>query len=542
MKTAVILFAAGLLWFSTSSKASGSEAIPGQFVVKLKDSSAASSKSDLEKILGSPVRSIFGDGRLVLVERPLLEVENTSIKILSENQNVQFAEPNFIYHVEKTPHEAQFGKQWGLLNLGQDDSKNIGTAGMDIGAEKAWDLTTGSEDVVIAIIDTGVDQTHPDLATNVWTNQIEAHGLPGVDDDHNGYVDDINGFNFSDPAKPNGNSKDDHGHGSHCAGVIGAKSNDGKGIVGVNWKVKLMAVKFLNADGGGSLDAAVQAIDYAIKMKAQIMSNSWGGGGESLALKEAIERAEKAGILFVAAAGNNAISNDSSPHYPSSYDLPNILSVAAIDNSGQLAAFSNFGKKSVHVAAPGVNIFSSVLNNSYELMSGTSMATPFVSGIAGLLAAQFPEMTYQDLKKRIVSTARPLTSLRGKVFSGGLARADAALTNHIFPADPNDPAIWKSQDIKFSTAHPYGKKQSLGFEISVPGARELALYFDKFDTEKGYDKLSVFNRNGVLITELSGNWDESFSPSIPGDYARLIFTSDDTVEKYGFDLSKVSFR
>jgi subtilisin family serine protease len=191
------------------------------------------------------------------------------------------------------------------------------------------------------VIDTGIDYTHPDIKDNMWVNQAEAQGQAGVDDDNNGYVDDVYGFNFVDANKPTANPMDDHGHGTHCSGTIGGRGNDGTGVVGVNWNVKLMAVKFLGGDGGGTLEGAIKGIDYATKMGAKIMSNSWGGGGQSDLLKQAIERANAAGVLFVAAAGNDSSNNDELAHYPSSYKLDNVISVAALDRHDRLPAHAD---------------------------------------------------------------------------------------------------------------------------------------------------------------------------------------------------------
>lgn len=537
---AVLLFAA--LFAFLPLQASSPEAVPGEYLVKLKSQFTKGDHKNLEKKLSAKIKSSIPKLKIIRIEKPLIQDQAAVINELKQNKLVEIAEPNYIYRINKAPNDPAYGKLWGLKNIGQSDTRGPGVAGIDIDAENAWDITTGSEDVLVAVIDTGVDENHPDLKENMFVNKAEANGEAGIDDDQNGYVDDVHGFNFVDTEAANGQATDDHGHGSHCAGTIGARGDDNKGIVGVNWKVKILSVKFLAADGGGTLEAAILAIDYATEMGAKIMSNSWGGGGESALLKEAIERSHKAGALFVAAAGNNSSNNDSYPHYPSNYPVPNVLSVAAIDNLGQLASFSNFGKRMVHVAAPGVNIFSSVTGGGYEAWSGTSMATPHVSGVAALLVANEPELSNLELKQRITATVKPISTMRGKVSSGGIANAFFALTNQVAPPDMNDPIHWQSQPLAISTAHPYGKKANEVFEVEVPGAKEIALYFEKFETEKGYDKVSLVDRNGNILAALSGSLDDSFSPTIAGDYVKVIFTSDDSVEKYGFDLTKVAYR
>ncbi len=529
---------------ATSAVASEAEAVPGEYIVKLKSQNSIFSVGLLSHQLNAEVKSIIADAGIVVIHKPAIMLSGYVIKSLNENPLVEYAEPNFIYHANKTPNDPSLEKLWGIKNVGQLDKQGgaAGTPGIDVGAEQAWDLSTGSEKTIVAVIDTGVDYTHPDIKDNAWVNIAEANGKAGVDDDRNGYVDDIYGVNFSDAAKPTSDPKDDHGHGTHCSGTIGARGDDGKGIVGVNWSVRIMAVKFLSATGSGSLEGAIKAIDYATKNGAKIMSNSWGGGGYSLALKEAIQRAHDAGALFVAAAGNDSSNNDVSPGYPASYDIPNVLSVAAINNKGDLASFSNYGKKSVHVAAPGVNIFSSVISGGYQSMSGTSMATPHVSGIAALLFSHEPNLTNVELKQRIIRTARPWSTLKGKVSSAGIANAYLALSNTNAPLDPDDPANWRTQAVNYSTAHPYNAKENQKFEISVSGAKEISLFFETYDTEAGYDLITFFDRNGKKLGELSGVGTDSFSQAFAGDYVKVIFTSDDSMQKYGFDITKIAFR
>ena len=532
-------------WLSLSAFAAQPEAVPGEFVVKLRENVSVQkfSTQSLSQKLGAYVKSSIPGQNIVVVKRPVIENSAYSVNTLSLNPMVEIAEPNYIYRINRTPNDPLLGNLWGLRNVGQADSENqSGMSGLDVEAEKAWDISTGSSNVIIAVIDTGVDYNHPDLKDNAWVNEAELNGVAGVDDDNNGYIDDVHGMNFTEASKPEANGLDDHGHGSHCSGVIGARGDDGRGIVGLNWNVRIMPIKFLGADGGGSLEGAILAIDYATKMGAKILSNSWGGGGFSQTLKEAIERSNAAGTLFVAAAGNESNNNDTSPTYPASYDVPNILTVAAIDNRGNLASFSNYGKKTVHVGAPGVNVYSSIVGGGYDSWSGTSMATPHVSGIAGLLAANEPNLTGVEMKERIMSTARRIPGLIGKTKTGGLSSAYNTLANVVTPPDMNDPAQWASRTVSVSSAHPYVKKTKETFELDVPGAKEIALYFSRFETERNYDKVTLYDRAGNKVAEMSGNYDDSFSPAISGDYVRIVFTSDDSVEGYGFDITKAAFR
>lgn len=535
--------AAGLLLTGLNAYASAPESVPGEYIVKLKDSySVKASTNVLSQQLGSFVKDTIPGQNIVVIKRPVFELQNNVVKTLSENPMVDIVEPNFIYRISKTPNDPLLGNLWGMINKGQADSqKREGIAGIDIGAEAAWDITTGSRDVIVAVIDTGINFNHPDLKDNMWVNEAEANGVAGVDDDGNGIVDDIYGANFVTASSPTGNPLDDHGHGSHCAGTIGATGDDGKGIVGVAWNVRMMGIKFLSRSGSGSLDGALKSIDYATSMGAKILSNSWGGGGYSETLKQAIERSHQANTLFVAAAGNESNNNDSNPTYPATYDVPNVLSVAAIDNRGQIASFSNYGKSKVHVGAPGVNVYSSIIGTGYDSWSGTSMATPHVSGVAVLLATNEPNLTGVEMKERIIATSRPISGLRNKS-KGGLVNAHAMLTNTVPAPDMNDPIHWQSVSVNVSTPHPYPSNANETYEVRVPGARQISIYFDKFDTERTYDKLEIFDANGKKLATISGSNNESFTEIIEGNFARLVFTSDGSVNRYGFDITKVAFR
>lgn len=272
----------------------------------------------------------------------------------------------------------------------------------------AWDITTGSKDVIVAVTDTGIDYKHIDLKANMWSNPAEIAN-DSIDNDGNGIVDDVYGANF---AADNGDPMDDNGHGTHCAGTIGASGNNSRGIVGVNWKVSLMALKFLDHEGGGYLSDAVEAIEYVVAQKQlgqniAVINASWGGGGYLETLKQAIADAGALGILFVAAAGNESNNNDRSPSYPADYDLDNIISVGAVDSDDTLAEFSNYGVLSVDLAAPGVNILSTTPGNQYEYLSGTSMATPHVAGAVALLAAANPSLSIAQIKSILLSSSRP---------------------------------------------------------------------------------------------------------------------------------------
>jgi thermitase len=512
--------------------------VPGEYVVTLRPSFDIYKSEEIERELGGKIVDRIRNN-MFLVKRSDAESLEIALDALRRNELVEVADPNMIYHAFKTPNDPSFSQLWGMNNSGDLDTSGLrGLKTVDINAVKAWDITTGSKSVVVAVIDTGVDFAIPDLTANSWTNLTEANGVAGVDDDANGFVDDIHGYDFQNNK---GDSTDDNGHGSHCSGTIGGQGDDAQGIVGVNWNTSIMAVKFLDADGSGTLANAVKAVDYARKMGAKIMSNSWGGGGANETLKKAIEDARDAGILFVAAAGNDSSNNDTTPSYPSSYDVANIISVAAVDNRGELADFSNFGNKTVHIAAPGVNIISTTLKG-LESYSGTSMATPHVSGVAALLLANNPNLTAQELKDKILKGARPMKSLDGKVFSGGMLDAYLALTGDIPGIDPNDASTWvNTQPADVSTPHPYAMKYQNTYTLRVPGATRISARFLKFETEHGYDRVRFLNGAGESLGSWSGNQTGRLAPIADGETLTLQFSSDESVNGYGFDIDQVVF-
>ncbi|TLY29178.1 MAG: peptidase S8 [Nitrospirae bacterium] len=323
---------------------------------------------------------------------------------LESNPDVEFAEPNYrLYAFESPvlPNDPRWTDDlWGMKK---------------IEVMNAWVRSTGSEAVTIGVIDTGIDYQHRDLAQNMWKNPGEK--VNGQDDDGNGIVDDIHGANFCNGAM-SGDPLDDNGHGSHVAGTVAAVGNNHLDVVGANWKAQLMAVKFLCKDGSGTTADAIQAIQYALSMGAQILNNSWGGSGFSRALEAAIKEADRRGVLFVAAAGNETNDNDKVPSYPASYTVPNVIAVGATTQEDGLASFSNWGLKSVQIAAPGVSILSTIPGDRLDSFSGTSMATPHVTGCAGLVKARNPSLQGRELKEVVLNGADKIGSLRERITDG----------------------------------------------------------------------------------------------------------------------------
>ena len=348
-------------------------------------------------------------------------------------QGVTFVQPNYIYEAIALPDDPNFPfvpsslgppddqLLWGLHTTAQDGAPipaNV-TFDSDIDAAEAWEVTTGSSDVVVAVIDTGVDYTHPDIVANMWINVGEIAGN-SIDDDGNGFVDDVHGYDF---INGDGDPFDDHYHGTHVAGTIGAVGNNGVNIAGVNWSVRIMAIKFLGSGGSGTTSGAVESVDYAVLMGATISNNSWGGGAFDASLLAAIANAGAAGHLFLAAAGNDTVNTDVWPHYPSSYGLDSIISVAATGTTAPLAWFSNYGAISTDLAAPGQDTYSLQLGGGIISLYGTSMATPHVAGVAALLEAVRPEAGPLQIKEWILDGVTPEANLAGKVLTGGRLNA-----------------------------------------------------------------------------------------------------------------------
>lgn len=355
--------------------------VPGEILVKFKGDSDISKINTLHKTVGSHKKKDFKGIRVHHLKLPKNMSVEEAVEYYRRDPNVEYAEPNYIVHIDAIANDTYFNSLWGLHNTGQTG----GTSDADIDAPEAWDLTTGDSAVVIAVIDTGVAYNHPELIGNIWTNTGETSCTDGIDNDNNGYVDDCNGWDFigddNDPV-------DFNGHGTHVAGTIAAGGDNNAGITGIMWQAQIMPLRFLGIDGSGTTSDAVSAILYANTNGAHIINNSWGGGGYSQALKDAIDASS---AVVVCAAGNSGSSNDSNPFYPASYTSSNVISVAATDANDNLAWFSNYGSTSVDLAAPGSSIYSTVPIISYgspatvyeEVFDGAVGALPLLGWTRG---------------------------------------------------------------------------------------------------------------------------------------------------------------
>lgn len=381
--------------------------------------------------VGSRVKKAYLHTGVNLVSVPETLSVQEAIEEMNNSGEVEFAEPNYVVHADKVPNDPSFSQQWGLNNIGSQDPPM--TVRADIGAPDAWQWITNSSPTVVVIIDSGVDYNHEDLVDNMWKNPAELAGVTGTDEDHNEYVDDIYGINAADH---NVDPMDIDGHGTHCAGTIGAVGNNGKGITGVAWKAQIMPLKFM-AHQSGYLNNAIECINYALAIKSanqyprMIFNLSWGwDGSSSQALYNSLKSARNAGVLVVTSAGNTGKNSDLVPHYPSSYDLDNIIRVGGSDANDVPASWSNYGISSVDLFAPGANIFSTLPGNTYGNLSGTSCAAPFVSGAAALVWSAYPDLTYSDIKGLIfngVESGRSPATLYGKCLTQGRLYLRASL-------------------------------------------------------------------------------------------------------------------
>ncbi|GAB2457535.1 hypothetical protein GCM10011375_06310 [Hymenobacter qilianensis] len=408
---------------------SGRDYVANELLVKFKAGLSEEAKANAlarisgrvsEKILTKAMERAGEKEGLLVVHTPLQALE--AMSKMKGGPEIEFAEPNYIYQHAAATNDTYVanGSLWGV------DGNAFGSQ-----ASTAWAAGhTGSASVVIGIIDEGVQFDHPDLAGQVWTNPYDA--ADGVDNDGNGYIDDVHGWDFdgNDNSVYDGTtrgSSDDHG--THVAGTIGAKANNGAGVAGVNWNVTMISCKFLGRRGGTTANA-VKAVDYLNDLKSRhglnivASNNSWGGGGFSQALSDAVDRANTRNILFIAAAGNGGSdgvgdNNDAVASFPSNLPQANVIAVAAITSTGGLSSFSNYGATTVDIGAPGSAIWSTTAYNTYSSYNGTSMATPHVSGGAALYAASNPGATAATIKAAILNSATPTTSLQGKTVTGG---------------------------------------------------------------------------------------------------------------------------
>jgi subtilisin family serine protease len=403
---------------------------PGRLLIKPSAAANGSALAQLHRQAGSILRRNYSAmGNLQVVDLAPRQSVSEAIRIYQRSSLVEYAEPDYILRAAMEPNDPKYqdGSQWPLYNWGQLG----GIADCDIDAPEAWDLTFDAQTILVSVIDSGIRVTHEDLATNLWTNPGEIPGN-GVDDDDNGYIDDVHGINAINGS---GTITDEPSHGTHVAGILGAAANNGRGIAGVAWRVKIMGCKFLDAGFQGSVSDAVECIDYSRVHGARIVNASWGGNSStpfySMALYDAIDSLRQAGIIFVAAAGNFHLDNDSTnAFYPASFNLDNIISVAATTREDRMADFSNYGANSVDLGAPGYVVLScwSSSDNAYDYDNGTSMAAPHVAAACALAWTRFPNESYQQIIQRVLNGTDPIPDLANKCRTGGRLNLRKVLT------------------------------------------------------------------------------------------------------------------
>ncbi len=515
--------------------------IPGEILVRFRgESKAAEAKSKLKALRASgggdiPVSIETPPGLQVVrglsLARVSPEVTLEAVESLRALPDVLYAEPNYVRRKFATPNDPSFSSQWALKNTGQPQ----GVAGADIDAEPAWNTTTGSTQVVVGVVDEGIDINHPDLQANVWTNPAEVAGN-GVDDDGDGLVDDLHGWDFfhndasvfdAHGAFP---SDETDAHGTHVAGIIGASGNNGQGVAGVNWNVKLLPLKILGQEGEGAAPSSVlltvRAYGYAKTLRdlynssggakganLRVLNNSYGGYGESQAERDAIRALGDAGVLFVAASGNDGRSNDKTPVFPAGYNEPNVITVGATTRYDNPAGFSNYSPRYVHMAAPGEDILSTTPGGTYDSLTGTSMAAPHVAGAAALVCAAAPNVSLARLRAALLFSGEQLQSLTPQSDFFGMTgyvtgrRLNASYAvGAVFEADATPPA----EAGNFRVASQQGR--TLNLEWTAPGddgahpATRASLYEIRFtDTDPRALDPAQYQRSYVLFAPLPAN-------------------------------------
>jgi subtilisin family serine protease len=468
----------------------GRQAIAGEVLVRFAAASRADDRAIVEQqVDAESSETIAHDVRRVR-SRSLDAM--TLLRFLHAHPAIAYAEPNYVVHALTTPNDPRFPTLWGLLNSGQTIYGSAGVTGADIHAPSAWNVTVGSRRNVVAVIDSGMDYTHHDLANNVWSAPTPfTVTIGGVTIRCNAGTHGFNAINRScDP-------QDDMNHGTHVAGTIGATGNNSSGVTGVNWKASIMAAKFLDENGDGTVADAINAIEFTIQAKnafaataaanVRVLSNSWAGGGFSQTLLDEIKKANDNGMLFVAAAGNDSANIDAVPSYPAAYDAPNLIAVAATTNQDRLADFSNYGS-SVALGAPGVDIMSTTIGGNYDLLSGTSMATPHVAGAAALVLAKCPLDTAR-LKAAILGNVDRVGALTGWVGTGGRLNVDKAVRSCVTAAEP---------PVTEAPTAPTGLRAA-----SQPGPGQVTLSWNPASSAQSYNIKRSWTSGGPYTTVAS---------------------------------------
>ena len=462
----------GIFLLTLTLQAQEDDFIQGQVLIQLKDKAYTQKSSIIDQMKATCLKS-YPNLDFELWELKHAKDKQSTLQLIEQFKNhsdVEFVEPNYLWKVTEStePNDQYFSEQWGLHNLGQ----NGGTVDADIDAPEAYALSNSRSEIVVGIIDIGIDYTHEDLAENIWNNLGEdADGdgkvliqsgntwifdpddENGIDDDGNGYIDDFIGWDF---AYNDNDPMDLNSHGTHNAGTIGAIINNNTGISGVAPNVKLAALKFLTESAIGSTADAIEALNYAVSMGMPISNNSWGGAPFSEALYQALQNAEGSNHLFVTSSGNNSLNTDIYPIYPASYNNDNIIAVLGTNRNDTIPLLTNYGMNSVDIGAPGQEIYSCMPGNGYNYKSGTAMATGCITGVCAFVWGAYPESSYTIIKDAIMNSVDPLPALNGKCVSGGRVNMHKAMlemdncgedcVSNVYPGDINLDGIVNNQD------------------------------------------------------------------------------------------------
>ena len=436
--------------------------VPGRLLVKFRPGADGAARAAVATELGATTLR-----RFTLIDAECMKLGagvsvEQAVERLRGRPGVEYAEPDYELRVEGAPNDEWFPYLWSLDNTGQTG----GTPGADIHAVQAWDVFTGDPHLKIGVIDTGIDYTHHDLVANVWTNPGE---IPdnGLDDDGNGYVDDVHGYDF---ANGDGDPFDDHSHGTMVAGIIAGKGDNLIGVPGVCWQAQLVAIKVITYNGYGTIDAAIAGLEYAVTLGIKLTNNSYVAQSYSQALLDAINAARAAGCLFVAAAGNGGSNNDQDPRYPASYNSANIIAVTSSDNVDGVALGANYGPTSVDLAAPGVDIISTFPDSMYRTMSGTSMATAYVTGVCALAMGQHPELTAPEIKGRVLAAVDVEPYLTRKVLTNGRLNAFTATVADVGPETISGIALGRA------FPNPFVERTRIAFDLPHPGHATIEVF------------------------------------------------------------------
>ncbi|WP_105188920.1 S8 family serine peptidase [Pseudoalteromonas sp. T1lg48] len=490
-------------------------------IVKFKERVAKKERKELSRNLGVSFKDKNNDGvddrlrniangRLAVLDLGKGRSVDAVLASLKNHPLVEYAEPNFIVKHQAVPNDPSYANLYGMQK---------------ISAEAAWDYTIGDASVIVGVIDTGFDFQHPDLVNNIWRNPNEIPGN-GIDDDGNGYIDDIHGISA---ILDNGNPQDTGLHGTHVAGTIGAQGDNNLGVVGVNWRTSMVGCSFLGS-GGGTLADGVQCIDYMIGLKnagnnVRVLNNSWGGGGFTQTLKDAIAAANNADMLFVAAAGNDASDIDAGGFYPAGYDVPNVMAVASTDSQDNLSGFSNFGDELVHIAAPGSFIVSTVPGGAYDSLSGTSMATPHVAGAAALVLSGNPNLTTAQLKNILMSTGDDVAALQGKTINGKRMNVFNALAD----SGGTGPSFFMNATPSSATVN-QNESQDFVIDLTAAGGftgdATLSL-----STVPALDAQVLFSQNPVAADTATTMTINTTTATAPGTYQMTVTAVDGDITK-----------